>query len=99
VSLKPVVVNIEADGSLGQVLRSLSVGDALKEKIASGVRSAIQKATSLNTVLPPEIGSTATIRSVEFTSGPEGRLCIESTVEVRISPDRLRLFSKQLESR
>lgn len=99
VSLAPEVAGMEADGSLGELLRSGSVGDALKEKIASGIRSAIQKATDFNHVLPPEIGSLATIRSVEFTSGREGRLCIESIAEARISPDRLKVLGKQLESR
>jgi hypothetical protein len=98
-SLKPEVVSIEADGSLGELLRSGSVGDALKEKIAGSVRSAIQNATNFNNVLPPEIGRAATIRSIGFTSGRDGRLCIESIAEVRISADRLKVFGKQLESR
>jgi hypothetical protein len=99
VSLNAEVSGIEADGSLGELLRSGSVGDALKEKIAGSIRSAIQKAANFNHILPPEIGSAATIRSVKFTNGPETRLCIESMADVRISPDRLRLLGKQLESR
>jgi hypothetical protein len=99
VSLKPEVVGIEADGSLGELLRSKSVGDALKEKIASSVRAAIEKATNFSNVLPPEIGSAATIRSVEFITGQGGRLCIESIAEVRISPDSLKALGKQLDSR
>jgi hypothetical protein len=99
VSLKPEVVSIEADGSLGELLRSGSMGDALKAKIAGSIRSAIQKATNFNKVLPPEISSAMTIRSLEFTSGRDGRLCINSVAEARISADRLKFLNKQLESR
>jgi len=99
VSLHAEVVGLEADGSLGELLRSGSMGDTLKEKIAASVRSAIQKATNFSNAIPPEIQSAATVRSVEFTSGREGRLSIESVAEARISPDLLKLLGKQLESR
>jgi hypothetical protein len=99
VSLHAEVVGLEADGSLGELLRSGSMGDTLKEKIAASVRSAIQKATNFSNAIPPEIQSAVTVRSVQFTSGREGRLSIESIAEVRISPDLLKLLGKQLESR
>jgi hypothetical protein len=97
-SLKAEVVSLQADGSLGELLRSGSVGDALKEKIAASVRSSIQKAANFNNVLPPQIGSAVTMRSVAFTSGQEGRLCIDSTAEAKLPPENLKLLGKQLES-
>jgi hypothetical protein len=99
ISLRSEVIGIEADGSLGELLRSGSTGDALTEKIAASVRSAIEKSATFNSVLPPEISNAVTIRSVEFTSCREGRLCIETVAEARISPDRLKLLGKQLASR
>jgi hypothetical protein len=99
ISLKAEVIGIEADGSLGELLRSGSMGDSLNEKIASSVRSAIEKSANFNTVLPPEIGNAVTIRSVQFTSGRDGRLSIETAAEARIPPERLKLLGKELASR
>jgi len=99
VALRSEVIGIEADGSLGELLRSGSTGDALKEKIAASVRSAIEKSANFNNVLPPEIGSAVTIRSVEFATGPEGHLSIEALADAHISPDRLKALDKVLASR
>jgi hypothetical protein len=46
------VRKIDADGSLGEVLRSGSLGDALRQKIAAAIESAVQKATDLKSTLP-----------------------------------------------
>jgi hypothetical protein len=97
-SLKAEVVRLQADGSLGELLRSGSVGDALKEKIAASIRSSIQKAANFNNVLPPRMGGAVTIRSVAFTSGQEDRLLIDSAADAGISPENLKLLGKQLES-
>jgi hypothetical protein len=72
------------------VLRSDSIGDSIREKIASGVESAIQKLTNLKSTLPAGIGKAVTIQTVQFADGGAGRLWLTIAAEVRLSADQLR---------
>jgi hypothetical protein len=68
------VRKIDADGSLGEVLRSGSLGDSIRDKIASSIESAIQKSADLKATLPAEIGNAASLQTVQFADGGAGRL-------------------------
>ena len=85
ISMGAEVQKIDADGSLGEVLQSGSLGTAVKEKIAASVESSIRKGLDLKSTLPPAAAAAATIRSVQFLSGAEGRLWLSAEGEVRIS--------------
>jgi len=90
IALSAEVRKIDADGTLGDVLRSDSIGDSIREKIASGVESAIQKLTNLKSTLPAGIGKAVTIQTVQFADGGAGRLWLTIAAEVRLSADQLR---------
>jgi hypothetical protein len=90
------VRKIDADGSLGELLRSGSLGDSIREKIASSVESAIQKSANLKATLPAEIGDAAAIQTVQFADGGAGRLWLTIAGEVRLSREQLRGVAKEL---
>jgi hypothetical protein len=90
------VRKIDADGSLGELLRSGSLGDSIREKIAASVESAIEKSANLKATLPAEIGNAAAIQSVHFADGGAGRLWLTIAGEVRLSPEQLRGVAKEL---
>lgn len=50
--LIPEVGPIEADGSLGELLRSGTIGEMLRDKIRSAILPAMQKGTNLSATLP-----------------------------------------------
>ena len=81
---------IEADGSLGDLLRSGSLGDSLREEISDSIESAIQKAADLKGILPAAIGNAVTIETVQFADGGAGKLWLTIGGEVRLSADQLR---------
>jgi len=83
------VGKIEADGSLGELLRSGSVGDSIREKIKAKVTSAIQKATDLNRSLPPEVERVTTLRDARFGDAGSGRLSFELKGDVTIGASEL----------
>jgi hypothetical protein len=85
ISLASEVQKIDADGSLGEVLQSGSLGTSLKEKIASGIESSIRKGLDLKSTLPSSVAAAATLRSAQFVSGAEGRLWFSVDGEVHIS--------------
>jgi len=90
VSLTSQVRKIEADGSLGDVLRSGSLGDSLREKIAASIQSAIQKSLNLKSTLPPQIENRVTIQTVQFADGGSGHLWLGLAGAVRTSGEELR---------
>jgi hypothetical protein len=84
------VQKIDADGSLGELLRSGSLGATVKEKIASSVESSIRKGLDLKSALPTAVAAAATLRGAQFVSGTEGRLWFSVDGEVRISAAQFR---------
>jgi hypothetical protein len=90
ISLDAQVRKIDADGSLGEVLRSGDVGDSIREEISDSIESAIQKVTDLKAALPAAIEDAAVIKSVQFADGGAGRLWLKLTAEVRLPAEQLR---------
>jgi hypothetical protein len=99
VKLDPEVGTIEADGSLGEVLRSSSAGDKLRAQISASILSAMQKGANLQATLPPAIEKVASIESVRFADAGSGRLSLELAAEIRVPEKEIRMLIQQLGSR
>jgi hypothetical protein len=99
VKLESSVVSIEADGPLGDALRSGSLGDSLREKIRSSLQSSLQKAVNLQAALPPALESVAAIHSVQFRDSGGGRLASDFQGEVKISEEQMHAVVDQLKGR
>ena len=74
VKLAAEVKKIDADGSLGELLHSGSLGDSIRAKVAASIESAIQKSMNLKSTLPAAVAEAATLRTVQFADGGAGRL-------------------------
>jgi hypothetical protein len=96
IAIAAEVRKVDADGSLGQVLRSGSVGDSIREKIADSVESSVQKSVNLKSALPPALEKAISIDTVEFADGGSGRLWLNIAGEVRLSAEQLRSIAKDL---
>jgi hypothetical protein len=94
IALGAEVRKIDADGSLGDVLRSGSVGDSIREKIAASIGSAIRKTneSEINAARQPWRRGQHRERSVRRRrcSG-----CGSQWREVRMSAEQLRLATGQ----
>lgn len=97
--LVPEVGKIEADGSLGELLRSGTLGDAIRDKIRTSILSAMEKGTSLSATLPPAIQGHATIENAEFKDGGSGRLIVELDGEGQITREQIQALTKQIKER
>jgi len=90
------VRKIDADGSLGELLRSGSLGDSIRKKIAASIESAIQKSANLKSTLLAEMENVAAIQTVQFADGGAGRLRLAITGEVRLSVEQFRRVAEKL---
>ena len=93
--LIPEVGPIEADGSLGELLRSGTIGEMLRDKIRSAILSAMQKGTNLSATLPPAIQGYATIQNAQFRNAGFGRLMVILDGEARPPTSRSRTSPKR----
>ena len=87
--LRADVREIQADGTLGELLRAGSWGDALKEKIRASVRSALDKATEFRATLPAVLRELVQLRSLAFAGTDEGRLSLKVDADAVISSVQL----------
>lgn len=99
VKLMPEVGRIEADGSLGEVLRSPSIADKVRDKVSDSILSALQRGTTPGAALPPAIAKIASIRSVEFTAGDAAGLLLEIDGDVRIPASEIKALIDERKSR
>src|ERR1700722_19784465 len=90
IMLTAEVRKIDADGPLGDLLRSGSLGDSLREKIGDSIEEAIQKSADLKLALPAAIEDAASIQTVQFADGGAGRLWLTIGGEVSLSAEQLR---------
>lgn len=99
VRLEPEVTDIRADQSLGEMLRSGSIGAMLRQKIAESLVAAIQKGANLNATLPPAVQGFSVIRSARFRDAGAGRLAVVLEGEIRLSAEQLQSLIAQLKAR
>ena len=97
--LVPEVGPIEADGSLGELLRSGTLGEMLRDKIRKSILSAMQKGTDLSATLPPAVQGYATIENAEFKDAGSGRLLVVLSGKIQISNEQIQALAKQVKER
>lgn len=99
VRLIPEVGRIEADGSLGEMLRSGSLGDKIREKIEESLMTSIQKAANMNSTLPPSIQDRVSLENARFTDGGSGQLAVVVTGDVKITAEQAKSLAAVLARR
>jgi hypothetical protein len=97
--LNAEVGTIEADGSLGELLRSGSLGTMLQEKIRNSLVSALQKGMNFGNTLPGVVQNTASISNAQFMDAGAGRLGFVFTGEVRVTDAQVELLTSRLKER
>jgi hypothetical protein len=93
------VGKIQADGSLGDLLRAGPLGNAIREKIRTAILSALQKGTDLQATLPPAAQPYATIQNAEFKDAGGGRLAVVLDGEVRLTPEQMQALANEVKER
>ncbi|MGC1968321.1 MAG: hypothetical protein WA673_17815 [Candidatus Acidiferrales bacterium] len=97
--LIPELGPIQADGTLGELLRAENIGEILRDKIQDAILAALQKGLDLNAILPPAIQGDVTIQDAQFKDAGSGRLIVTLDGAVQITDDQLQDLEKQLKSR
>jgi hypothetical protein len=91
------VVSIQADGAMGDLLRSEPVGPQVREKMNEAMANALQKSLGkLQADLPPAIHGLAAIQSAQFADLVGGRLGLGLNGEVQVSAGMAQILIEKL---
>ncbi len=87
---------IDAQGLIGEMLRSGSLGDTLRAKITESVLSIVRQSGTFNVTLPPAARSNATLQRARFQGTGSGKLFVVLDGEIRVSNEQLVLLTGEL---
>jgi len=98
IKLAAEVTSIEADGSLGELMQSGSLGDSIREKVRTSVVNAIQKSTDLKQTLPEALREIVSIQEAKFAGTADGGPALAISGEVRIPAAEARELLERLKA-
>ncbi len=87
---------IDAQGLVGELLRSGSLGDAVRDKIAESVLSVVRQGGDFKAALPAAARSYATLRRVRFDDTGSGKLLMVLDGDLRVSNEKLTALTSEL---
>jgi hypothetical protein len=94
--LTPEIGRVDAGGLIGEWLRSGSPGEALRDKIADSILSAVRQGSDFNATLPPAARGNARLRRVQFQGTGSGKLLVVLDGEIRVSNEQLVSLTSEL---
>lgn len=99
IRLDAEILNIDAEGKLGEILRSGTVGPALREKIRESLLAAVQKSTQLDGVIPAEAQRFVTLQTIAFGDRGNGRLKLDFAGRMQLPGEQIASVLDQLGNR
>ena len=96
IKLAAEVTSIDADGSLGELMRSNSFGDAIREKVRTTIVNAIQKSTDFKQTLPDALREIVSIRDAQFAETGGHGLALAIAGDVRMPAAQARQLLEKL---
>ena len=97
--LVPTVGRIEAEGALGELLRSGSLGEQLREKVRDSLLHAMQKRTDFKATLPPVVQDYVVLESAQFNDAGGGDQDVDLQGRFQVSDEQIRELTNQVKQR
>jgi hypothetical protein len=94
--LVPEIGRVDAPGLVSELLRSGSLGDALRDKIADSILSALRQGGDFDASLPPAALGGATLLHARFEGTGAGKLVAILDGAIRVSGEKATLLTSEL---
>jgi hypothetical protein len=98
-SLVPEIGRVDLQGLVGDLLRSGSLGETMRDKIAESILSPVRQAGDFATILPPTAQGYATLHHAQFQGTGSGKLMVVLDGEIRVSSEKAPAFTSELKGR
>lgn len=83
------IQRVDADGPLGDSLRSGSLGETIRDKIAACVLSVIRQGSDYTAILPPAAAGHVVLHAAEFSGTGSGRISLVVNGGILMSADQV----------
>lgn len=97
--LSAKIDRIDGEGLVGDLLRSDTLGNTLRETISDSVLSALQQGADFKAALPAGARSYATLRRAKFQGTGAGKLVAVFDGDIRVSNENLTAVTRELQER
>src|SRR5579863_10107568 len=96
--LLPAVARVDAEGVVGELLRSGSLGEALRDKVAESVLSTMRQGTDYKNILPSAAQGNVTMHRAQFQGTGAGKLSFVVLGDIRLSSDKVASLTVELKA-
>jgi hypothetical protein len=96
--LTAAIGRVDAPGLLGDLLRSQSLGETVRDKIASVLLAAIRQSSDYKTLLPRSAQGNVALQKAEFQGSGAGKLSIVLEGGIKVSGDQLTSLISELKA-
>jgi hypothetical protein len=96
VRLAAQIGRIDGQGLVGELLRSGSLGDVVRDKVTQSLLSVVRQGGEFKAALPAPARSYATLHRVQFQGKGSGKLLIVLDGEIRVSNENLTALTSEL---
>jgi hypothetical protein len=97
--LVPEIERIEASGLVGELLRTGSLGDLMRDKIANSLLSGMRQGADFKVMLPAAAQGYTTLHHARFEGGSLGKLTVVLDGDIRVSDDKTPALTSELKER
>jgi hypothetical protein len=91
--------HIDAAGLVGELLRSGSLGDTVREQTTQLLLTTVQRASDFKLTLPPSAQGNATLHRAQFQGTGSGKLLAILGGEIRVPNDKVASLTSELQAR
>jgi hypothetical protein len=97
--LVPETGRVDAQGMVGDLLRSGALGDTVRETVAQAVLSAMRQGGDFKVMLPASAQGYAALRRAQFQGTGSGKLMAVLDGEIRVSDEKATALTSELKGR
>lgn len=87
--ISPVISRVDAEGLLGDLLRSGTLGETVRDKIAESTLSAVRQAWDYKALLPPAAQAYVKLQGAQFRGMGAGELSIVLDGSIQVPDDKV----------
>lgn len=96
--LDAAIASVDAQGLVGELLRSGALGETVRDKIRESVLSCVQRGSDYKALLPASAQGNVTLRRARFEEIGRGGLSVVLNGDIQLSSDKVALLNNELKT-
>jgi hypothetical protein len=97
--LAPSIAHVDAQGRIGELLQSGSLGELVRDKVAESVLPIIQRSMDYKTMIPAAAQGELKLTHVQFEEAGAGKLNLVLDGDIQVPSDKVLSLTSELKAR